>query len=432
MIAPFLLAVSLIPATRGIMFRMPPLPMVWWKVNLMLMFAVVVVLFRWLGGYRCRLSRSTRRWFLMPILLLGLWQVISLAWNGQESLMRQYSFVQSVAMCAAVLSGVLLTSGLAYTTRMRVGRGLTLLIAFVVAVYMGLSFVFPGWRPSTAWVDRTTGTLGFIRVFGPLGTATTLNFVLVPALGFSIGMLVRPNSIKIYWSAASLFFIVAILSTGSRGGLVSLAAFAILLVLSLRLRSILFLLPIGIVLAVIVAAVGVPEKFRDFEDRARVTTYATGWRAYVSSPRNVVIGAGHGALYSALHDQALRTLRGRRRWYLLSHRTAFGYTLRNSHSALLRSLVETGVPGFALMVVPLGWMLRRLLLAPSFRNLPKADKIQATCTLAGCAAVIPYMALEEFFVTAFWIVFLWTVLAVIGAETMAETRPAAAISQGSN
>ena len=42
LIAPFLLAVSLIPASKGIMFRIPPLPSVWWAVNLMLMFELIV------------------------------------------------------------------------------------------------------------------------------------------------------------------------------------------------------------------------------------------------------------------------------------------------------------------------------------------------------------------------------------------------------
>ncbi len=420
LIAPFLLAKSLIPATHGIMFRLPPLPEVWWSVNLMLMFAVIVAVFRGLGGFSRRVSRSTKRWVLLPILLLGVWQVVSLAWNGRDGSMRAYSFLQSVCMCAAVLSGVLVSSGHTYATRLRVGRAVTILIGFVIAVYMGLSFVFPGWRPSSAWFDWTTGSLGFIRVFGPLGKSTSLNFILLPVLGFSIGMIFVPGRLRAFWSLLTLFFLVAILSTGSRGGLVSLVAFGFLLMVSLRLRSMALLIPVLIFLSVLASFTGIPERFRDFQAPARVETYATAWRAYTSSPGNVLFGAGHGALYSKLHDDSLRRTYRKGSGFLSRERAAFGFTLRNSHSALVRSLVETGIPGLTFTLVPLAWILRRALASRS-RDYRDPKHVHAICTLTGCAAVIPYMALEEFFVAAFWIVFLWTMYVVVGAEGALET-----------
>lgn len=49
------------------------------------------------------------------------------------------------------------------------------------------------------------------------------------------------------------------------------------------------------------------------------------------------------------------------------------------------------------------------------------DGIFANCVLAGCVAVIPYMALEEFFVTSYWVVFLWCLFVVIGTECQLDT-----------
>jgi len=420
LIAIFVLPVSLIPATRGIMFRLPLLPHLWWKVNLLILFAMLVLTYRALGGFSHAISRSTRRCIVWPILALGMLQVVSLLWNERDGLMRTYSFLQTACMCAAVLCGVLLSSGFSYSARLKVGVGITLLIAFVFSIYVGLSFVFPSWRPSAAWKDLTAESLGFIRVRGPLGTATTLNFVLVPALGFSIGMAFLPSVSRYFWGVLALFFVVSILSTGSRGGALSLAIFAVLLLLSLRLRSLMFLLPVAIVLSSPLLFTGIPERFRNLEDHSRFKTNATALRTFAAGPRNIMVGAGHGAIYSTLHDQTLRRLHRKDRWYLFSESTPFGYTLRSSHTAILRTLAETGVLGCVLFLIPLIWMLWHLL-APRFQSIRDAACLQAKCALAGCAAMIPYMAFDEFFVSAFWLVLLWTMFVVVATENAAET-----------
>ena len=73
-------------------------------------------------------------------------------------------------------------------SRRRFARLVTLLLGGIVAVYVMLSFVFPSWRLSAAWANLITPALGFIRVYGPLGSSTTLNLVLVPALAVSLGV----------------------------------------------------------------------------------------------------------------------------------------------------------------------------------------------------------------------------------------------------
>jgi hypothetical protein len=69
--------------------------------------------------------------------------------------------------------------------------------------------------------------------------------------------------------------------------------------------------------------------------------------------------------------------------------------------------------------MPLAWILSRVLL-PRYGNLRDPMSVFARSVLAGCAAMIPYMALEEFFISAYWIVALWTVFAIIGAETASD------------
>jgi len=234
----FLLPVSLIPSTWGTFFHYPLLPPIWWTENFLLIFAALVLIYKLLTG--SRMATATFRFLLVPILLLGLWQIISLAWNGRDADMRIYSLSQSLLMVAAVLSGTILASGLDATQRLRLARWLVWLVGGIVSVYAGLSLVFPGWRPSYDWLNVSTKGLSFIRMYGPLGTSTTLNFVLLPMLGICVGMLFLPRTWKPIWIAAALFFTGCIVLTGSRGGVVSFAAFCVLLLPAVRIRSMMF------------------------------------------------------------------------------------------------------------------------------------------------------------------------------------------------
>jgi hypothetical protein len=419
LLALFLLPVSLVPATWGTFFRIPPLPYIWWTENLLLMFAVVVLALKFLTG--SRISLSTRRWLLTPMLALTLWQIISLVWNERDRDMRLYSFTQSLLMCAAVVAGTLLASGMSTIERLRLARWLTWLVGGVVAVYAGLSLVFPGWRPSYDYADLSTKGLSFIRMYGPLGTSTTLNFVLLPMLGICVGMLFLPQSWKPVWAAAAIFFSGCVVLTGSRGGLLSFAVFCVLLLPSLRLRSVVFLAPVSVILACVIVLVGVPERFREFEDRSRIESYSTALRAWSADPVTIAFGTGHGELYSKLHDDSVRHIYGEDRWFLLDDKTKFGFTLRNSHSAFVRSLAETGIVGFVLQCIPLLWLLGRLLLPQPGRY--NRMLLFGRSVLAGCVAMFAYMAAEEFFITAFWVTVLWIMFVVIGSETVNEEAP---------
>lgn len=418
----FLLPVSLIPSTKGTFFHFPLLPHIWWTENLLLIFALLVLLYKFFTG--SRIATSTFWFLLAPMLLLGLWQIASLTWNDRDANMRIYSLSQSLLMCAAVLSGTILASGMGTNERIRLARWLVLIVGGIVSVYAGLSVLFPGWRPSYDWVRSSTKGLGFIRMYGPLGTSTTLNFVLLPMLGICVGMLFLPRTWKPVWIAASLFFTGCIVLTGSRGGLISFAAFCVLLLPAVRIRSMMFLAPLSIILLFVVLLVGVPERFRSLEDRSRFETYATAVRAWSVDPQTVLFGTGHGGLYSKLHDDSLRYIHGETRWYLIEDKTQYGYTLRNSHSTFVRSLAETGVIGFCLQAIPLFWVTGRLLLPRPGRR--DRTLLFGRAVLAGCVAMVVYMAAEEFFITAFWVTVLWTMFTVIAAETVKDETMAVA------
>ena len=379
------------------------------------MFCMLVVALRPFLGYSRETSRPTRWWFLWPLLLLSGWQIVSLMWNDRAGFLKSYSLLQSIAMAAAILSSVFLASGMSFERRTALGRSVTLLLAMIFAVYLAVSFLFPGLRPSSEFIDRMDTSLGFIRMFGPLGKATTLLFILLPVLGYSMGMIFVPGRSRPFWIAMSFFFLFSTFATGSRGALVCLAMFGLCILVSLRLRAAMFLLPIMILLPCVLMVTGIPERFRNLEDRSRMETYATALRAFSASGPNVLFGTGHGQLYSALHDETDRKMLGKYRWYLLTDRNEFGFTLRSSHTVFLRTLAETGITGFFLFIIPLFWITKRFLFTKT-RVGRDPYGIFANCVLAGCVAVIPYMALDEFFVTSYWLVFLWCLFVVIGTE----------------
>ena len=410
----FLIPVSLIPSTWGRMVPMPFVGPVWWTDALMLVFAAAAMTLRFVTPLSYRSARTTKRRLLYPFLALGLWQTISVAWNGRESVLKAYSVWESILMCGTVVAAVSLGSGLGEQPRRRLARLVTILLGGIISVYMVLSFIFPSWRPSAASTNLVTPTLGFIRVFGPLGAATALNFILVPALGLSIGALLSKGSVKSWWAGACMFFLFAVLATGSRGGLLCLLGFTLTLVVALGVRSLAIIVPCAALFAIIIVLGGVPERFRSFEDESRAVTYATAWRALTSSPGSIMFGMGHGAMYSRLHDESMRREYGQSQWYLFSERTEFGETLRSSHTALLRTLVESGIVGGIILFGTFGWIALHLLRHASRERRPFVAEGKAL--LAGCAGVIPYMALDEFFVGTPWIVFLWFLYVALGSE----------------
>lgn len=421
LIAFFLLPKSLVASNWGIDIPLPFGLYIWWAEMWFIVFAFTAAVARCLGMFSNGISKSTKRWYLMPILLLGFLQIVSLTWNGRSTLERGYSFLQTVYMCVPVLTAVLLFSGLPYVNRMKVVCGVVLILTFVILVYLGLSFAFPGLRPSAAWMHRIVPGLGFIRVFGPLGASTTLNFILFPALGFTIGMLFVPGHSKGFWGLITFVIFATIVGTGSRGAVLCMAAFGILILVTLRVfKALKVVIPVAIILSGVIFFTGIPQRYFEMIDPPRTETYKTAFRVFSSRPRNVIVGVGNGGMYSMLHDDTLRRIHGRLRWYLHSEETEFGYTLRSAHSTFTHVLVETGLLGFMLLMTALLWAMRRFL-GQRYRWCRDPLTIQARLTLAGCIASMVLMIPNTFFFNLPWLVFIWSIFVITAAETVAES-----------
>ncbi len=420
-IAVFVLFKSMLPATKTPTVTLPG-GFIDIKMLALLGWAGLVVCARLLGLFSFRLHPASRRYWLWPMLALAVFELLSVPFNGRTSEERFYSLLECAQLAAPVLISVLMVSGLPYRQRLRVGVGVVVTLSFVVLAYMGLSFLFPGFRPSSSYVDRVTLSLGFIRVFGPLGNAASLAIVLFPALGFATGMLFVPGRSRLFWGMISFIMFAAILGTGSRGAVLCIPAFGILL-LGLRLtKALLLVVPIGVLVLILVVAVGVPERMRQLEDKTRVESYRTAWTAFTSSPTSMIVGVGHGHLYMPTYANTMRRVYTRNRWHMLTLHTEFGTVLHGAHSTPMKVLPESGLVGAALLVVPLLWVIWSAF-GFRIRKLRDPYTLQARFTLAGCITGMILMLVNTFFFSQPWLGLIWITLMLIASETVAEAAP---------
>lgn len=414
----FVLIKCLVPASKGRYIPFLFGSYIWWAEILFIGLTLIIVCYHLFSVFP-RISKDTGRKVLTPILLLGFFQLVSISWNGQTIQYKAYSFIQTFMMCAVVFAAVMLVSGLSFENRIKVTSRLTLVLTFVLIVYSGLSFLFPSLRPSTEFVDRTEYALGFIRVFGPLAPASTLSFALLPALSYSMSMFLIQGKSKFLWGTLTLIIFVGILATGSRAAVLGLMVFVFVYILVHKISAFKIIVPIAVLFGVIIAIMGIPERFRTLEDRSRLETYKTALRSFASSPQAVIVGVGHGHLYSLLHDNTLRSLHHMDRWYLQTKDSPYGFTLRNSHSSFLQPLAENGLIGFSLFIIIEIFLLWRLF-AWRYSRMPDIRIRQGRVALVGCVAGFVLMSLDVYILSSSWLSFIWLIYAICAAETIGE------------
>lgn len=88
---------------------------------------------------------------------------------------------------------------------------------------------------------------------------------------------------------------------------------------------------------------------------------------------------------------------------------------------MLQALVETGILGFMLLMIPLLWVLKRFF-GRQYRQFRDPWTIQARLTLAGCLASMALLITSVFFYNVPWLMFIWSLFAITAAETVVENR----------
>jgi len=385
---------------------------------LLILMTFVVLVYRIIYRRSNDYSKSTRKYFFYPLLALGFLEILSLAWSGSEY--KRQMFMYAVYMLCALLSSVLLVSGLTKANRKRFMNNLTVFLAFILFVYIGLSFIFPSLRVSSKYYETVTAGLGWARVHGPLVGSAAMGFLVLPVAAYCFGMGIGTGKRKLLWFLLAAYFLLVVLLSGSRAGLLGGLFLLALLAIS-QLKRILWVL-IAIISITMFAIMiwGIPERFKYLQDIDRVESYKTGLRAFSSNSSAYLIGLGHGDFYRTSGDIKRRGFsrfakdRGE-----YCRTTKYGFTLERSHSTYIKTLVETGIVGFLLVTTPLVWIFRRCF-SGRYRKIMTPEMIQARMTLLGVIATFPLMALDHYIIQNFWIFLIWSIYVVSAAETVLE------------
>lgn len=266
-----------------------------------------------------------------------------------------------------------------------------------------------------------------VRLASAMGGSAVLHVALLTAAGLFLGCAVagwrrRASSVGTALSAA------AVLATGSRAGLVSLALFAALVTLwalgrGAGRRAVAAVLGLGVLTAGVVAAVPSLRRLVNFSEPGRARNLETALEVWSQDWGTRLLGVGSGRLWP---------------WYAFDIRaipspgaglvrTEWGLALTSPHSVFLGVLVELGVLGMLLWLVVCGalvWQLVRL-----WRG---DDPIRTLTTMALCATLAAFVLdtylLKNFGVSFWWWLVLFGVAAssTTGARDATEVEPVTA------
>lgn len=412
----FMAIASLLPGTKnpyywfaGFQIRLTEL--------VLIAMGFVFMLVKLLFGRSLPCSKSTKRFFLYPFLLLGLFQIFSLVWSDVADI-RRLASMRVVYMCSALIASVLAISGLPQERRRIFMHLYSFFLACVILIYIGLSFWFPSFRPSYAYIEGFEAALGWIRVHGPLFGAATMGVVVLPVMAYCLGIFLTRGAGKILWAVLAIFFIVAIVLSGSRAALLGVAFLLLLLALMFPIKATKFLVPTLILVGVALLVWDVPERLRVLKDTARFESYKTGMRAFASGPPSILVGHGHGSFYNSINPAKTVTP-----WRKVvgTQMTRYGFSLVNSHSTYIQTLVETGLVGFVLVITPLMWLTWRCF-AKRYRRIKTPMMLQARIRLLGAMATFPLMAMDAYIIRNYWLTTVWAVYAVSAAEEVEEAE----------
>ena len=361
-------------------------------------------------------AKTTRRFLYYPLCLLIIYELISMTYYGDNYYTKQLT-LRPLYTFSALTGGIMCVSGLWRVQRYNFIRYFIYLFAFTMFVYLGLSFIFPSFRGSSEIVEASA-ELGWIRVYGPLIGAATVGIAVIPAIAWCLSFYMTSSRGKTKWLFLTIFFIAICVLSGSRVAV--LGVFCLLGLLSLLFikKTIKFIIAMVIIGMIIISVFGIPERFKNLKDTARIETYKTGIRASTSGGIKVFLcGRGHGSFYSNVGN--LLNVSGVQKKVVGVQTTAYGFSLVNSHNTYIQVLVETGLIGFIFLVIPLFWLAHRCF-GRKYRRISNPLMVQGRVALLGTIATFFLMAVDAYIVKNFWIIVPWVIFAVCAAETVEE------------
>lgn len=355
----------------------------------------------------------------LPVLTTGIvgYAALSVAWSGlggRDTAAMLYTLLSTAS--SVVLGYLLIANRSAAAVRSFLWR-LTFYLAALGLLYSAESFLSLGLR-SDLGRQFDPGDFGIQRVRGPLFTSSTGFFILLPAMAFAIQQILQPSARRLLNVALFFALIITIIGLGSRGGLILLGLYFLLLAFIRDKRKVV-ILPLVTVVAllavVLVFSAAQTTRLQSFGDSGRSDTHSASWQIITNRAiATSVFGSGYGSYWpwylpevefgAELYDLGLYTGLV---W------NPFGALLYHPHSTLLLLAVELGAIGLLYFLALWSVLLRTLW--QSLRGGP--------CALFGIGvAVSGFSMFFDLFLfrtpqfNALWWIFVFGALALTKAE----------------
>ncbi len=307
---------------------------------------------------RCRASAASRL-VLITLALFGYGFVRLM--TGPLELEDQLGMAFALLLAAAApvqAAGILSLYDGPQTTRFM--NRLVLAIAAISLLYTAESVLGLGLRTEEGIAYGSD--FGMQRVRGPMYGSSTGYFLLLPALGWALHTFFSGCARRSYSIFCSVALLSAFLGLGSRASLIMLAIF-VLSILSMirRLKRAEFgalLLAVGcMAIGFLVYIQADTQRLKQFEDTHRRMTHEMASNLAESEPLSeLVLGQGYGSIWPWYRRDVLKT--ERIAFGDNTVLTGFGPSLYHSHSTILESLVEFGLPGLCWLLYLLACLIR--------------------------------------------------------------------------
>jgi O-antigen ligase/tetratricopeptide (TPR) repeat protein len=402
----FILTISMIALVTGTYYTQVPVIRILHHA-IVSGLGVAGMLWLWRGG------GLPRHPLTLPILLaLAVWLVsAALAIDPRVSLENAW-FPVGMALIALTLIGMMQRgkSALVVETTFL----LTILITIFALVHLGSWYLGWGITPDTqiGWVQAVAVAplpLEVPMIYMPLGVSTWLAAFCAPmvVLTFAYGRAARRPVRIVFYILAGLL-LIALLATGSRGGLIALAVAAVAFIGLTMLRRdttaatprrTIALLVVGIALLAIAGVLLISRNVdRLIGDAQRVSLWRGAVSVFATDP---LTGVGVGMFGAAYRD--VREPSG---WH--------DNRLGTAHNAYLNSLAETGILGALVMILcgmAIGWAMWRRS-QDAMGDTARQRWHGTTAALIGFAA----QSMFDTFVSAALMLFTVLLIALVTAE----------------
>lgn len=294
---------------------------------------------------------------------------------------------------------------------------LTVYLAFIGVIYSLASFLSlsVGDVRSALNESEKGGDFGIVRVQGPLFGADDGYFVILPALAFSIQELIQNPTHRFFKLCISFTLMFTLMGLGSRGGLLSLALFILLIPFFLKNKK-QALIAVLIIAITVGAAAGIvlskanTDRLNSLEDSSRADTHITSFNIIQSRELELnIFGSGYGSYWAWYlpDNQDGSDAEGGRQYKIIS--TPYGPTLYHPHSTFLLLVVELGMYG--LLYFAFLWHILAQLLFRSSQN-GGLSFINCGIFASGLGMFFNFLIFREFTLSTIWWIFLFGILSL--------------------